>query len=126
MRDDGCGKIESFITSAFYYTSHALTHSFQSLPLPPPPVPPQVSVQYTGGRGAPASAPFGKDCVMDVLVTENLFYGRQVARVYDLKGSERDRYVAQLAQQQQHEARGGGGAGEVAAADGEPGCGGGA
>jgi hypothetical protein len=120
----------------------------------------QVSVQYTGGRGAPAAPPFGgKEGVMDLLVTENVFYGRdaqvragvrvlllahgsaasgvgeaelccragmrgqrqrlawgaasracatravrgvtyctiavpQVSRIYDLKGSQRDRYAA--------------------------------
>lgn len=55
----------------------------------------QVSVQYTGGKGAPSVPPFGgKEGVMDLLVTENVFYGRdaQVSRVYDLKGSQRDRY----------------------------------
>lgn len=37
----------------------------------------QVSVQYTGGRGAPGAPPFGgKEGVMDLLVTENVFYGR--------------------------------------------------
>ena len=42
-----------------------------------PPLPLQVSVQYTGGRGAPAVPPFGgKEGVMDLLVTENVFYGR--------------------------------------------------
>jgi hypothetical protein len=42
-----------------------------------PACPLQVSVQYTGGRGAPAAPPFGgKEGVMDLLVTENVFYGR--------------------------------------------------
>lgn len=46
-------------------------------PLPPSLPPLQVSVQYTGGRGAPAAPPFGgKEGVMDLLVTENVFYGR--------------------------------------------------
>ena len=41
------------------------------------PFAPQVSVQYTGGRGAPTAPPFGgKEGVMDLLVTENVFYGR--------------------------------------------------
>jgi 1-phosphatidylinositol-3-phosphate 5-kinase len=30
---------------------------------------------------------------MDLLIMENLFYGRQVDRIYDLKGSSRDRYA---------------------------------
>eukprot|EP00887_Chlorella_sp_A99_P005551 scaffold1.g5551.t1 len=45
----------------------------------------QVSVQYTGGKGAPAAPPFGgREGTMDLLVH----------RIYDLKGSERDRYAA--------------------------------
>lgn len=38
----------------------------------------QVSVQYTGGRGGPAGPAWGgKDGTMDLLVTENVFYGRE-------------------------------------------------
>lgn len=33
-----------------------------------------------------------KDGSIDVLVMENIFYDRQVSRIYDLKGSERSRY----------------------------------
>lgn len=29
---------------------------------------------------------------------ENIFYDKQVQRVYDLKGSERDRYVSQASE----------------------------
>ncbi|PRW32495.1 FAB FYVE-domain PI-3,4-kinase [Chlorella sorokiniana] len=57
----------------------------------------QVSVQYSGGRGAPSGPSWGgKEGTMDLLITENVFYGReaQVARIYDLKGSQRDRYAA--------------------------------
>ena len=36
----------------------------------------------------------GKDVRMDVMVMENLLYGRQVSRLYDLKGSTRSRYNA--------------------------------
>ena len=42
-------------------------------------------MQYTGGQGAPAAPPFGgKEGVMDLLVTENVFYGRdsQVGAVH--------------------------------------------
>ncbi|PWN19696.1 hypothetical protein BCV69DRAFT_300006 [Microstroma glucosiphilum] len=35
----------------------------------------------------------GKSYKLDVLVMEHLFYGRQCARIFDLKGSMRNRYV---------------------------------
>lgn len=34
----------------------------------------------------------GKETKMDLIVMENLFYGRSISRVYDLKGSVRSRY----------------------------------
>ena len=34
---------------------------------------------------------------MDLLVMENLFYGRTVQRIFDLKGSSRDRYTTESA-----------------------------
>lgn len=34
----------------------------------------------------------GKESKMDVLVMENLLFGRKLARLYDLKGSARSRY----------------------------------
>lgn len=34
----------------------------------------------------------GKESRMDVLVMENLLFGRNVTRLYDLKGSSRSRY----------------------------------
>ncbi|KAF7808767.1 putative 1-phosphatidylinositol-3-phosphate 5-kinase FAB1C [Senna tora] len=43
----------------------------------------QVTVKYPKG---------GKETKIDVIVMENLFYKRKIARVYDLKGSERSRY----------------------------------
>lgn len=53
----------------------------------------QVSVQYQGSQSS-ASSPFGaKDGTLELLIMENFFYGRTVHRVYDLKGSERDRYA---------------------------------
>lgn len=40
--------------------------------------PQQVSVQYSGGRGAPSGPAWGgKEGVMDLLITENVFYGRE-------------------------------------------------
>ncbi|KAG4306192.1 hypothetical protein PORY_000180 [Pneumocystis oryctolagi] len=35
----------------------------------------------------------GKVTKMDILVTENLFYGRKTSRIFDLKGSMRNRHV---------------------------------
>ncbi|KAK7362580.1 hypothetical protein VNO77_04697 [Canavalia gladiata] len=43
----------------------------------------QVSVKYPKG---------GKETKIDLMVMENLFYKRNISRVYDLKGSERSRY----------------------------------
>ncbi|KAL0396725.1 UNVERIFIED_CONTAM: putative 1-phosphatidylinositol-3-phosphate 5-kinase FAB1C [Sesamum calycinum] len=34
----------------------------------------------------------GKEVKMELMVMENLFYGKSISRVYDLKGSERSRY----------------------------------
>ena len=34
----------------------------------------------------------GKDTKMDVLIMENLLFGRNLTRLYDLKGSSRSRY----------------------------------
>ncbi|CAJ2650228.1 unnamed protein product [Trifolium pratense] len=45
----------------------------------------QVTVKYPKG---------GKETKIDLMVTENLFYKRNISRVYDLKGSERSRYNA--------------------------------
>ncbi|MCO5604997.1 hypothetical protein L7F22_059172 [Adiantum nelumboides] len=45
----------------------------------------QVTVKHTKG---------GKELRMDLMIMENLLYGRQVTRVYDLKGSLRSRYNA--------------------------------
>lgn len=44
----------------------------------------------TGSNSGPP-APF-KDGVIDVVVMENIFYDRQISRIYDLKGSERSRF----------------------------------
>jgi 1-phosphatidylinositol-3-phosphate 5-kinase len=54
----------------------------------------QVSVQYALGT----PPPFGdKDGVMDLVIMENIFCGRDVERIYDLKGSLRDRYAMRAA-----------------------------
>ncbi|KAK4430292.1 putative 1-phosphatidylinositol-3-phosphate 5-kinase FAB1C [Sesamum alatum] len=43
----------------------------------------QVTVKHMKG---------GKEVKMELMVMENLFYGKNISRVYDLKGSERSRY----------------------------------
>lgn len=43
----------------------------------------QVAVKYPKG---------GKETKIDLMVMENLFYKRNISRIYDLKGSERSRY----------------------------------
>ena len=43
----------------------------------------QVTVKYPKG---------GKETKRDLMIMENLFYKRNISRVYDLKGSERSRY----------------------------------
>ncbi|CAA0824501.1 Putative 1-phosphatidylinositol-3-phosphate 5-kinase FAB1C [Striga hermonthica] len=43
----------------------------------------QVTVKHLKG---------GKEVKMDVMVMENLFFGRNISKVYDLKGSSRSRY----------------------------------
>ena len=43
----------------------------------------QVSVKHLKG---------GKETKMDLMVMENLFFKRNISRVYDLKGSARSRY----------------------------------
>ncbi|KAF8407677.1 hypothetical protein HHK36_006812 [Tetracentron sinense] len=43
----------------------------------------QVTVKHLKG---------GKETKMDLMVMENLFFGRSISRVYDLKGSARSRY----------------------------------
>ncbi|KAJ8562964.1 hypothetical protein K7X08_031416 [Anisodus acutangulus] len=45
----------------------------------------QVSVKHLKG---------GRETKMDLIVTENLFFGRKISKVYDLKGSLRSRYNA--------------------------------
>jgi len=49
----------------------------------------QVQIEYPNGR-APS---FWKDGVMDFIIMENLLHGWEVQSIYDLKGSERDRYA---------------------------------
>ena len=49
----------------------------------------QVQLEYPNGR----ASSFGKDGAMDFIIMENLFHGCEIQAVYDLKGSERDRYV---------------------------------
>ncbi|KAK9860376.1 hypothetical protein WJX84_010202 [Apatococcus fuscideae] len=57
----------------------------------------QVSLKAMGSGNQQhmgKDSPWNKDGVMDLLVTENVFYNQAVDRVYDLKGSERSRYAS--------------------------------
>lgn len=45
----------------------------------------QVTIKHLKG---------GREVRMDLMVMENLFFGRNISRVYDLKGSLRSRYNA--------------------------------
>jgi hypothetical protein len=49
----------------------------------------QVQIEYPNGR----ASSFGKDGLMDFIIMENLFHACEVQSIYDLKGSERDRYA---------------------------------
>ena len=49
--------------------------------------PSQVMVKHVKG---------GKEVRMDLMIMENLLYGRHVTRIYDLKGSLRSRYNADM------------------------------
>jgi hypothetical protein len=75
-------------------------HLYWPSPLNHPPTlcrPVQVSVKYANSGAVPFGGAVGnaaKDGVIDLLITENIFYGRAISRIYDLKGSERDRYAA--------------------------------
>lgn len=51
----------------------------------------QVSKKNIGSAAGGALSS-GKDSVMDVLVMENVLYGANTTRIYDLKGSERSRW----------------------------------
>lgn len=54
----------------------------------------QQSTASTGPGGSGGAAGLFKDGSLDVLVMENIFYDRQISRIYDLKGSERSRWGA--------------------------------
>jgi hypothetical protein len=53
---------------------------------------PAAAAPGPGGQGGPF-----RDGSIDVLVMENIFYDRQIGRIYDLKGSERSRFNADAA-----------------------------
>ncbi|KAK9819645.1 hypothetical protein WJX72_000689 [[Myrmecia] bisecta] len=54
----------------------------------------QVSVKAASGASNGSGLAGVKDGVMDLLIMENIFYARDISRIYDLKGSERSRYAA--------------------------------
>ncbi|MEW5311615.1 MAG: hypothetical protein WDW38_003314 [Sanguina aurantia] len=55
-----------------------------------------LSMRSTAGGLAPLRAGL-KEGVIDLVIMENCFYDRQIHRIYDLKGSERNRYNADAA-----------------------------
>ena len=51
-----------------------------------------------GGGGKGGGVGSGKDgTTLDVLLMENCFYDRRITRIYDLKGSERNRFNEEAA-----------------------------
>ncbi|KAG5437249.1 hypothetical protein PCANB_001042 [Pneumocystis canis] len=72
-----------FAPSYFEYMSQAFFHEL-------PTVMAKIIGFYQIGSRNPHT---GKVTKMDVLVTENLFYGRKTSRIFDLKGSMRNRHV---------------------------------
>jgi len=57
----------------------------------------QVTAKTPTGASGLAATNAGKDGVLDLLVMENCFYDQQISRIYDLKGSERNRFNADAA-----------------------------
>ncbi|KTW26813.1 uncharacterized protein T551_03275 [Pneumocystis jirovecii RU7] len=72
-----------FAPSYFEYMSQAFFHEL-------PTAMAKIIGFYQIGSRNPHT---GKVTKMDVLVTENLFYGRKTSRIFDLKGSMRNRHV---------------------------------
>jgi len=72
-----------FAPSYFEYMSQAFFHEL-------PTVLAKILGFYQIGSKNPMT---GKTMKMDVLVMENLFYNRQTTRIFDLKGSMRNRHV---------------------------------
>ncbi|KAI8466583.1 MAG: hypothetical protein J3K34DRAFT_433360 [Monoraphidium minutum] len=55
-----------------------------------------AAAQGQGGPGGQGASPY-RDGAVDIIVMENIFYDRQITRIYDLKGSERSRFNADAA-----------------------------
>ncbi|OZJ06649.1 hypothetical protein BZG36_00277 [Bifiguratus adelaidae] len=72
-----------FAPAYFHYMSEAFFHDL-------PTVLAKIYGFYRIGYKNPAT---GKSMKMDVLVMENLFYNRKVSKIFDLKGSLRNRHV---------------------------------
>jgi len=72
-----------FAPSYFEYMSQAFFHEL-------PTVLAKILGFYQIGSKNPVT---GKTMKMDVLVMENLFYNRKTTRIFDLKGSMRNRHV---------------------------------
>lgn len=63
--------------------SHTCQHHSHAVPL-------QVTIKHFHAHQS--GLPLAKDGTMDILIIENIFYGQDVPRIYDLKGSERSRW----------------------------------
>jgi len=55
----------------------------------------QVTQKNLGAATGDSTKGAGRDGIMDLLVMENIFYGRSTSRIYDLKGSERSRLTGE-------------------------------
>ena len=75
-----------FAPSYFEYFAHVLFHDL-----------PSVLVKIFGFYQIQVknSLPNSKSYTMDILIMENLFYDRKIDRIFDLKGSMRNRHVEQ-------------------------------
>ena len=78
-----------FAPSYFEYMSQAFFHEL-----------PTVMAKIVGVfRIGYKNSVTGKSLKIDVLVMENLFYGRNISKIFDLKGSMRNRHVRSTGQQ---------------------------
>ena len=78
--------MEAFLKFAPYYFEYVAQNLFHSLPT----VLSQIFGVY---RLSIKNTVTGKSIKYDIMVTENLFYDRNITRIFDLKGSLRNRLV---------------------------------
>lgn len=82
-------ELDAFIKFAPYYFEYMAQAMFHELPTTLAKVFGFYQIQLRN----PASGP--KSYKMDVIIMENLFYNRKTSRIFDLKGSMRNRHVEQ-------------------------------